>query len=119
MAGWRQLVRWLPSGFGQRSRAGGASAAPATWVHPRLGTFAYGLHVWHRRVAAPGFDAFSFDTGHGNARQSDGKYPLAFEAADASDVPSPEMAALADAVLADPRPLVAAVTRALWEEFNG
>ena len=93
-------------------------AAP-TWRHPRLGQFKYDGMAWVGKVKAPAFDAFAYDTGYGNAGPPDCTYAVGFAADDAKETPSPAAVALAEKVLANAAALVAAVTKALWDDFNG
>ena len=94
---------------------------PKPWTHPTLGQFEANRVGWFRTVNVPAFKAFSYDTGYPNARRSNGKYSLFFLwwTGEAPDVPTPEMAAVAERVLAEPRELVKTVVAALWDEFNG
>ena len=91
----------------------------STWKHPQFGAFKFNGTVWEGTVRAPGFDRFSYDTGYSNAGPPNGEYPLTFATESASETPSPVMVDLAQRVLADPAAMVATVTHALWEDFNG
>jgi hypothetical protein len=91
----------------------------STWDHPQLGRFKYDGMSWMRIVDVPAFKAFAYDTGFGNAGPSKGKHELAFEADDETDLPSPAAIALALKVLANQAELVATVSQALWDDFNG
>jgi hypothetical protein len=91
----------------------------ATWQHSELGQFDYDGSAWTKTIDVPAFQAFRYDTGYPNAPCSTGKYELAFEADDETDLPSADAVALAAALLANPEQVVAAVTAALWDDFNG
>lgn len=92
---------------------------PDTWTHPELGQFKYDAPAWVATVRVPAFDAFSYDTGYGNAGKPNGQYELHFEADDEDETPSDAAVKVALAVLADPTRLVGRVISALWEDFNG
>jgi hypothetical protein len=91
----------------------------STWDHPSLGHFQYDGVSWTTVIDMPAFKAFSYDTGYSNAPRSTGKHVLAFQADDATDLPSPAAIALASKILANQAKLVTKVTHALWEDFNG
>jgi len=90
----------------------------ATWKHPELGTFKFD-YGWVGTIKAPGFKAFAYDTGNGNAEPATGRYKLSFEAKDEKDLPSPELIQVAQLLLADQAAIVSLITAALWDEFNG
>ena len=90
-----------------------------TWSHPRLGELRFKGDVWTVKVAAPGFDRFRYDTGYSNAGPPTGTYDLTFCANGSSDPPSAAATELAVRILDHQDELVTAVTRALWEDFNG
>ena len=94
---------------------------PRAWKHPRLGEFAVDNSGWSTTVKVPAFKRFSYDTGYSNARRSTGKCHLALRTFRGERVATPpaEMVALAEKLIGDPPRLVAMVTTALWEEFNG
>ncbi len=92
----------------------------STWDHPQLGRFKFVDGVWWTTIVdVPAFKAFAYDTGFSNAPRSTGKHKLAFQADDEADAPSPAAIALASKVLANHAKLVAVVTHALWDDFNG
>lgn len=90
----------------------------ATWDHPVLARFEY-RDGWASELHFPVFDAFSYDTGYGNARRSTGRHGLLFWARNERDVPSPATAALAARVVANQAELVVTIAGALWDDFNG
>jgi hypothetical protein len=88
-----------------------------------LGTFTFAFAFddggWTATVAAPAFDAFVYDSGMGPDRRPTGRYTLAFEAENETDLPSAEAIAVAAAVLTNAAALVPVVTRGLWDDFTG
>jgi hypothetical protein len=92
---------------------------PATWTHPKLGTFKYKLTGWEGKVKARAFDVFTFDNGLGSQRKPNGTYALSFDGDDENDTPSAEAADLALKILAAQEELPAKVVKALWDDFNG
>jgi hypothetical protein len=99
------------------------SSAAADWKHPKFGTFKRDGAGWLATVNVPAFAAFSYDTGYPNAPRSTGNVALGLHYhlmnAQVPATPPPEMVALLDNVMADPRALVDRVVTALWDEFNG
>src|SRR6516225_11010414 len=91
----------------------------STWDHPQLGQFNYDDMGWTGTVNLPAFQAFSYQTGFGNVGRSKGMHKMSFEAYDETDLPTTAAIELASRVLANQAELAAAVTRALWEDFNG
>lgn len=92
----------------------------STWDHPQLGSFKFVDGAWWTTtVDVPAFKAFAYDTGFRNAPRSTGKHRLAFQAYEETDLPSPQAIKLASKVLANQAKLVAIVTHALWDDFNG
>lgn len=98
-------------------------SAAANWVHAKFGQLKGGSGGWSATVNVPEFALFSYDTGYPNAPRSNGDVGLGMHYhlmdAQVPATPPPEMVALLDKVLADPRALVDRVVNALWDEFNG
>ena len=91
----------------------------ATWDHPQLGRFEYGEGGWAKELDFPAFKAFAYRTRYDHAGRSTGKQGMLFWASGPNDVPSPETAAVGAKVVANQADLVAKVTEALWDTFNG
>ena len=89
------------------------------WRHPELGRFQLVADRWEREMRVPAFDAFSFEPTCCESGQIDNRFELFFYAESIEDTPSDDMIRVAKLVLRDPARIVALVSTALWEDFNG
>jgi hypothetical protein len=93
---------------------------PDKWKHEELGVFTFNRRFgWVRMVTHKRFDAFTYDTGRGNAGHPTGKYTLVIPANGESGTPTRMMADVASKALAHPPRMVSMIVTALWEDFIG
>ena len=85
------------------------------WNHPELGAFEFDHSGWVRPHDFPAFNKFTYEADE----ESECEFPLVFEAAAETVLPSAAAVAAAQRVIANQKTLVTTIVEALWEDFNG
>jgi predicted DNA-binding WGR domain protein len=96
---------------------GGDERAP--WAHTHLGHFKWDGMDWTTMIEMPALRAFAYNAGDRGARRRKGKVPLVLQADDETGLPSKAAISAVLRILANQSKLVGAITKALWDDFNG
>lgn len=90
------------------------------WTDQKLGQFEYDGEKWTKSVPLPAFDAFDYYIPKSaKGGQNNREYEIVLEVDENERFPSQGAVALALRVIENQSNLVATITEALWEEFNG